>query len=89
MDIDIQKIASLAKLRLREDEAEKFAQQLKQTLEACKDLPELDIDCEFTDKDKPMKLREDTALESTPRELLLQNAPQVHAGCVVVPKTRE
>lgn len=89
MEIDIQKIASLAKLRLREDEAKQFEQQLKQTLETCKDLPELDIDCEFTDENKPMKLRDDKALESTSRELLLQNAPQVHAGCVVVPKTRE
>ena len=35
------------------------------------------------------QLREDEVRPSTPRDKLLQNAPQVEAGCVVVPKTLE
>ena len=42
------------------------------------------------DEENPMTLREDIAVTNKfKREELLSNAPEVQAGCLVVPKTVE
>jgi len=48
-----------------------------------------DIQDEMTlDPDNPMILRKDVAVQDKfTRQELMQNAPQVKAGCLVVPKT--
>ena len=50
-----------------------------------------DIQDEMTlDHDNPMILRKDVAVQDKfTRQELMQNAPQVKAGCLVVPKTVE
>ena len=50
-----------------------------------------DIQDEMTlDPDNPMILRKDVAVQDKfTRQELMQNAPQVKAGCLVVPKTVE
>ena len=52
-------------------------------------LPEVDGDVDLNPEDA-MTLREDKAVtDKFRREELLANAPEVQAGCLVVPKTVE
>ena len=41
------------------------------------------------DPEHPMQLRKDEVKPSMKRDEILKNAPQMQAGCVVVPKTVE
>ena len=82
MNIDIKHIAKLARLRIEDDQLDKFVGMVEK-------LP--DIQDEMTlDPDNPMILRKDVAVQDKfTRQELMQNAPQVKAGCLVVPKTVE
>lgn len=89
MNIDIKHIAKLARLRIEDDQLDKFESEVENIVGMVEKLP--DIQDEMTlDPDNPMILRKDVAVQDKfTRQELMQNAPQVKAGCLVVPKTVE
>ena len=89
MNIDIKHIAKLARLRIEDDQPDKFESEMENIVGMVEKLP--DIQDEMTlDPDNPMILRKDVAVQDKfTRQELMQNAPQVKAGCLVVPKTVE
>lgn len=89
MNIDIKHIAKLARLRIEDDQLDKFESEMQNIVGMVEKLP--DIQDEMTlDPDNPMILRTDVAVQDKfTRQELMQNAPQVKAGCLVVPKTVE
>ena len=89
MNIDIKHIAKLARLRIEDDQLDKFESEMENIVGMVEKLP--DIQDEMTlDPDNPMILRKDVAVQDKfTRQELMQNAPQVTAGCLVVPKTVE
>lgn len=89
MNIDIKHIAKLARLRIGDDQLDKFESEMQNIVGMVEKLP--DIQDEMTlDPDNPMILRKDVAVQDKfTRQELMQNAPQVKAGCLVVPKTVE
>lgn len=89
MNIDLKHIAKLARLKLDEDQLPKFQSEMEKIVAMVENLP--DINEELTlDAGNPMTLREDIAVSNKfRREDLMKNAPQVQAGCLVVPKTVE
>ncbi|MEE0047273.1 Asp-tRNA(Asn)/Glu-tRNA(Gln) amidotransferase subunit GatC [Ruminococcus sp.] len=89
MNIDIKHIAKLARLRIEDDQLDKFESEMQNIVGMVDKLP--DIQDEMTlDPDNPMILRKDVAVQDKfTRQELMQNAPQVKAGCLVVPKTVE
>ena len=52
-------------------------------------LPNLDASGALIDPDNPMQMRKDEVVNQLNRSELLQNAPEVQAGCIVVPKVVE
>ena len=89
MNIDIKHIAKLARLRIEDDQLDKFESEMENIVGMVEKLP--DIQDEMTlDPDNPMILRKDVAVQDKlTRQELMQNAHQVKAGCLVVPKTVE
>lgn len=89
MTIDIAHIAKLARLKIEDSELAQFEKEMQSIVAMVENIP--DIQDELTlDADHPMTLREDTVVSGKfSRDELLGNAPQVQAGCVVVPKTVE
>lgn len=89
MNIDIKHIAKLARLRIEDDQLDKFESEMENIVGMVEKLP--DIQDEMTlDPGNPMILRKDVAVQDKfTRQELMQNAPQVKAGCLVVPKTVE
>ncbi len=89
MNIDIKHIAKLARLRIEDDQLDKFESEMENIVGMVEKLP--DIQDEMTlDPDNPMILRKDVAVQDKfTRQELMQNAPPVKAGCLVVPKTVE
>lgn len=89
MNIDIKHTAKLARLRIEDDQLDKFESEMQNIVGMVEKLP--DIQDEMTlDPDNPMILRKDVAVQDKfTRQELMQNAPQVKAGCLVVPKTVE
>lgn len=89
MSIDIKHIAKLARLRIEDDKLEKFEKDMEAIVAMVDRLPETEGELTL-DPDNAMVLREDKAVTNKfRREELLANAPQVQAGCLVVPKTVE
>ena len=80
MEIDIKKIAKLSRLAIEPEREEKFQKDMQNIIEM--ETGDLSPKVEDT-----MTLREDVVEPSLPRDEVLKNAPQVAAGCVVVPKT--
>ena len=85
---DVQKIASLARLRITDQEAETLAAQLAQVITYIEQLNEVD-----TEGVEPMAhaieqvnvLAEDAVRDSFPREQMLRNAPSCDDECYRVP----
>ncbi len=85
-------IAGLAKLKLPEERSHELKKDLEGILNYIEILKELD-----TSNEEPMShafsntncFREDIALPSMDRDLLLENAPDKKVGCFKVPKTVE
>ncbi len=87
MDIDILHIAKLSRLKIDDSEIESFEKDMKNIIDMVEKMPEINEHL-VLDADHPMKLREDKAVSGKfSRQELMSNAPQVKAGCVVVPKT--
>lgn len=89
MNFDIAHIAKLARLRMDDEQAEKFSAQMQDIVEMVSRLPELEGDAVELDPAHPMTLRPDVVRPSLRREEILQNAPQTEAGCFVVPRVVE
>ena len=90
MEIDIRHIAKLSRLKIEENEVKKFVQEMQSIIQMVEKLPEMpDTGAALIDPDHPMKLRPDEVHHEYRREDILKNAPQVQAGCVVVPKVVE
>lgn len=86
---EIIKIAKLAKLKLNDNEIEKFTSQFNQILDYMKKLNELNTD-EVQPLSHPLEInnliREDELKDSIPRELALSNAPDKDDKFFKVPK---
>jgi aspartyl-tRNA(Asn)/glutamyl-tRNA(Gln) amidotransferase subunit C len=89
---DVRKVASLARLKLTDDEIAEFSEQLGNVLEYVEVLNELDV----TDVE-PMAhaaevtnvLRDDAIAESLPRDAALANAPRSDGRFFLVPQILE
>jgi aspartyl-tRNA(Asn)/glutamyl-tRNA(Gln) amidotransferase subunit C len=89
---DVRKVASLARLKLSDDEIAEFSEQLGNVLDYVEVLNELDV----TDVE-PMAhaaevtnvLRDDVSRESLPREAALANAPKSDGRFFLVPQILE
>ena len=89
MNIDIKHIAKLARLRIEDDQLDKIESEMENIVGMVEKLPDIQDDMTL-DPDNPMILRKDVAVQDKfTRQELMQNAPQVKAGCLVVPKTVE
>ncbi len=88
LPFNIQKIAKLSMLTLTEQEEQKYETLLREALKNIETLPQAG-DFQVQPQTAPMKLRADEIKPSTRREELLASAPQVEAGCFVVPKIVE
>lgn len=89
MNIDIAHIAKLSRLHIEDDKLEKFEKDMQDIVEMANNLPRLDEEL-VVDESNVMALREDKAESGKfTRDELFSNAPQVKAGCLVVPKTVE
>lgn len=89
MKIDIKHIAKLSRLKVSENEIEKFEKDMENIVSMIENLSELNDTGSLLDKNNSMTLREDVAHNEFKRDELLKNAPQLKAGCVVVPKVVE
>ena len=89
MQIDIKHVAKLARLRIEDDQLEKFEEQMQDILGMVENLPEISGSEFGVDPSCPMQLRKDEITPSLRRDEVLKNAPEVKAGCGVVPKTVE
>ncbi|WP_294407372.1 Asp-tRNA(Asn)/Glu-tRNA(Gln) amidotransferase subunit GatC [uncultured Ruminococcus sp.] len=89
MNIDIKHIAKLARLRIEDDQLEKFESEMQGIVNMVEKLPDINDEL-VLDASNPMKLRKDEVADKKfTRQELMQNAPKVKAGCLVVPKTVE
>ena len=86
---DLEKIAQLARLKLKDEEKEKFLGQLNQILEYVEKLNELNtegIEPLSHSMDLINVMREDIEKPSLPREKALENAPSKDEEFFRVPK---
>ncbi len=89
MNIDIKHIAKLSRLKIEDDKLAKFEVEMKNIVDMVEKLPDINDEL-VLNTSNPLKLREDKAVTNKfTRDELLQNAPKVQAGCLVVPKTVE
>jgi aspartyl-tRNA(Asn)/glutamyl-tRNA(Gln) amidotransferase subunit C len=89
---DVIKVAELARLEFREEELEKFTEQLGNIITYIGKLNELDTkDVEPTSHvlDLATPLREDKVVDWLTREEALENAPREEDGFFVVPQVIE
>jgi aspartyl-tRNA(Asn)/glutamyl-tRNA(Gln) amidotransferase subunit C len=89
MEVDIKHLAKLARLEFNESEHEKFARDMKNIVTMVEKLPEISQITSLVDENNKMELRQDKAEQLFRREELLANAPEVEAGCVLVPKVMD
>ena len=89
---DVVKVAELARLEFKDDEVERFTEQLGNILEYIEKLNELDTgDVEPTSHvlDISTPLREDKVVKKLTIEEVLQNAPESEDDFFVVPQVIE
>ena len=86
MEIDIMRLAKLAKLSIPEDKVEEFRKKMEDIIRMVENLPDLDTEGSLVDPTDTMELRKDEVQPSFPRNEMLQNAPYTAAGCILIPK---
>ncbi len=87
MEIDIMRLAKLAKLSIPEDKVEEFRTKMEDIIQMVENLPDdLDTQGSLVDPSNTMELRKDQVQPSFPRNEMLQNAPYTAAGCILIPK---
>ena len=86
MEIDIMRLAKLAKLSIPEEKVEEFQKKMEDIIQMVENLPDLDTQGSLVDPTNTMELRKDEVQPSFPRNEMLQNAPYTAAGCILIPK---
>ena len=86
MEIDIMRLAKLAKLSIPEDKIEEFRKKMEDIIQMVENLPDLDTEGSLVDPTDTMELRKDEVQPSFPRDEMLKNAPYTAAGCILIPK---
>ncbi|WP_139492187.1 Asp-tRNA(Asn)/Glu-tRNA(Gln) amidotransferase subunit GatC [Brevibacillus dissolubilis] len=89
---EVEHVAKLARLKLTEEEAERYTKDLNAILEFAKKLDELDTsNVEPTSHATDVKnvMREDVNRASLPREEALRNSPEHEEGQLKVPAVFE
>ncbi|MBI4531946.1 MAG: Asp-tRNA(Asn)/Glu-tRNA(Gln) amidotransferase subunit GatC [Candidatus Latescibacteria bacterium] len=89
---DVEHVIKLARLQFDEEEKGRLTRDLNRILDYVEKLNELDTsDVEPTSHVLPLSnvFREDVVTPSTPRDLLLSNAPSTERGFFKVPKVIE
>ena len=86
MEIDIKRIAKLARLSIPDEKVEKFQKEMEGIIEMVENLPDLDTKGTLVDPSNTMQLREDVVKPSYSRDEMLKNAPTTAAGCILIPK---
>lgn len=92
MDIDVQKVALLARIRLTDDEANNLGPQITSILGYVDQLQQVDtkgIIETAHPHNAAMPLRADVITNANRREELQKNAPESESGLYVVPKVIE
>ena len=92
MDIDVQKVAMLARIRLTEDEAAELGPQLTEILGYVDQLAAVNTDGitpTAHPHDAAMPLRANVVTNSNRRDALQAVAPKTESGLYVVPKVIE
>jgi len=92
MDIDVNKIANLSRIRLTNDEAQALAPQLSSIMGYIDQLSEVNTDGvppTAHPHDVAMPQRVDVATNANRRDALQAVSPKVEAGLYVVPKVLE
>ncbi len=89
MNLDIKHLAKLSRLTFSPEEEAKFEKEMANIVAMVEKLPDLDASGALIDPDNPMQMRKDEVVNQPNRTELLQNAPEVQAGCIVVPKVVE
>ncbi|GAE87454.1 Asp-tRNA(Asn)/Glu-tRNA(Gln) amidotransferase subunit GatC [Acetivibrio straminisolvens] len=88
----IEYVANLARLKLTEEEKEKFIRDMENIISYVDKLNELDTsEIAPTDHVIPINnvFRDDEVLDSYPKDKMLMNAPSKENGCFKVPKVVE
>ncbi|MBC8571187.1 Asp-tRNA(Asn)/Glu-tRNA(Gln) amidotransferase subunit GatC [Oscillospiraceae bacterium NSJ-54] len=91
-DIDVDHVANLSKLRLTPREKEEMKRELSAIIAFADELSAIDTEgVEPTAHVLPLQnvWREDEVRPGIERETLLENAPAVRDGCILVPKVME
>lgn len=87
MNMDIMHLAKLSKIKIDDKLAEKIKTDISKILKSVDDLPNPDEKDSFFNLDNIMTLRNDEVKDQEfTRNDILKNAPQIKAGCAVVPK---
>jgi len=92
MDIDVQKVARLARIRLTDQEAAELGPQLSSIPGYIDQLSEVTtegVEPTAHPHDVPMPLRTDLVTNGNRREALQKPAPNTESGLYVVPKVIE
>ena len=87
MSMDIRQIASLAKIRIENDEMAAITRGISAVMNIVDQLPDVGGEINALDERDVMPLRPDIVQRSLSRDEILASAPQKNAGCFVVPKT--
>lgn len=89
---EVTKIAYLARIQIKPEEAKRYLQDLSGILEFVAQMNAVDTEAVAPmahPLDLPQRLREDEVSEENQRELFQAIAPQVEAGLYLVPKVIE
>ena len=86
MSIDINHVAELAKLSLREEDVPMLEKQIQDIISKIGDLPDGLEDSFELKREDQMQLRPDNPEKSLSRDEFLAKKKKKQAGCIVVPK---
>ncbi len=89
---DVEYVAGLARLALKEGEVDTYTAQLQRILSYVEKLSELDtegVEATAYSESTSTPMREDSVHESLERDEALRNAPSTTRGCFKVPKIIE
>ena len=86
MKVDVMRLAKLSRLCIRKEQEAQYEKQMEDIVAMVEKLPELSSKDSLVDPEHPMEFRKDEDRPAFRRDEILKNAPQVQAGCIVVPK---
>ncbi len=95
MNVDVEKIAKLAKIKITQQEKINLEKSIKGIIKMLEKLDKVDMGISENEKLEDvllndlvnMKYRNDIIKPSMNNKELINNAPKAYAGCIVVPKT--